>query len=415
MSARDGGSTIEARLGRLRAPGHVASHVEPIELFYDVVYVLAVTQLTRHLVDDLSLRGAVETLILFLAMWAAWIHIAWLTNYLDPGARVMRALLLGLMLASLVMSASVFNAFDEYGLAFGGALSASLLIGQTYALAAVWGRYRIAAVFERVIVWWIPVSALLIVGGLMGGSARLVTWALAIVLMYVVTATGFPLPRLGHAMTTDYPISGEHFAHRCYLFITIALGETILVIGTQFAQLPRDAPTMAAFVFAFLASAGLWWLYFDRDAEAGIGAISAAADPGRLGVWAYTFFHVPLVAGVVVSAAAFELTLAHPDRDVEVATASLMLGGPALYFFGLTLFELEISRASVVPPLIAIAALAALIPVAAVATTLGLLAATTAVITVAATSLTMGRRIAIEAGVRERLAGEVTGDHGLDA
>lgn len=236
----------------------------------------------------------------------------------------------------------------------------------------------------------------------MDGSARLVAWGVAILVMYVVTATGFPLPRLGHAMTTDYPISGEHFAHRCYLFITIALGETILVIGTQFARLPRDAPTMGAFVLAFLGSAGLWWLYFDRDAEAGIGAISAAADPGRLGLWAYTFFHVPLVAGVIVSAAAFELTLAHPDSEVGVATACLMLGGAALFFFGLALFELEISRASVVPPLIAIGGLAALIPVATVATNLGLLAATTAVIAVASMSLTMRRRIVVGSGAHER-------------
>lgn len=399
---RAGHSMNEPRLGRLRGPGHDASHVEPIELFYDVVYVLAVTQLTRHLLDDLSLRGAIETLILLLAVWAAWIHIAWLTNYLDPRERVMRVLLLALMLVSLVMSASLLEAFDGYGLAFGGALSASLLIGQTYGLIALWGRDPIGMVFERVLIWWVPVSALLVAGGLMDGSARLVAWGVAILVMYVVTATGFPLPRLGHAMTTDYPISGEHFAHRCYLFITIALGETILVIGTQFARLPRDGPTMEAFVLAFLGSAGLWWLYFDRDAEAGIGAISAAADPGRLGLWAYTFFHVPLVAGVIVSAAAFELTLAHPDSEVDVATACLMLGGAALFFFGLALFELEISRASVVPPLIAIGGLAALTPVATVATNLGLLAATTAIIAVASMSLTMRRRIAVESGAHER-------------
>src|SRR5919106_997772 len=287
----------------------------------------------------------------------------------------MRVLLLALMLLSLVMSASLLEAFDGYGLAFGGALSASLLIGQTYGLIAVWGRDPIGMVFERVLIWWFPVSALFIAGGLMDGSARLVAWGVAILVMYVVTATGFPLPRLGHAMTTDYTISGEHFAHRCYLFITIALGETILVIGTQFARLPRDAPTMGAFVLTFLGSAGLWWLYFDRDAEAGIGAISAAA---------------------------FELTLAHPNSEVDVATACLMLGGAALFLFGLALFELEISRASVVPPLIAIGGLAALTPVATVATNLGLLAATTAVIAVASMSLTMGRRIVVESGAHER-------------
>jgi low temperature requirement protein LtrA len=111
-----------------------------------------------------------------LAVWAAWIHIAWLTNYLDPRERVMRVLLLALMLVSLVMSASLLEAFDGYGLAFGGALSASLLIGQTYGLIALWRRDPIGGVFERVLIWWVPVSALLVAGGFMDGSARLVAW-----------------------------------------------------------------------------------------------------------------------------------------------------------------------------------------------------------------------------------------------
>jgi low temperature requirement protein LtrA len=376
--------TAEHRPARLRDPAEHAGEVRPIELFYDLVYVLAVTQLTRHLLAGLTLRGALETTILLLAVWAAWNHIAWITNYFDLSIRSARLVLIGLMLASLIMSSSLFGAFENHGLAFAGALSVSLLGGQTFAVVAVGAHHRLAAVFERVLIWWLPVCGLLIAGGVAHGDARIVIWLAALGVFYLVTWYGFPLPHLGRNLTTDYTITGEHMANRCHLFITIALGESILVIGSQFGGLPRATSTVAAFVIAFLGSVAFWWIYFDRSAEAGAEVIATASDPGRLGVVAYTYLHIPMVAGIIVAAAGYELAIAHPRSGTSAATACLLLGGPALFLIGELLFKGAVWGH--VPPtrFLPLGALVALIPVAFVATVLLLLALTTAVVCAAA-------------------------------
>jgi low temperature requirement protein LtrA len=207
------------------------------------------------------------------------------------------------------------------------------------ALAGVGRRHALAAVFERVLIWWIPVCAFLIAGGFAEGDARIALWLVALAVLYAVTGTGFPVPRLGRSLTSDYTITGAHMAERSYLFITIALGESILVIGSQFGELPRTPSTVAAFVTAFVGSVAIWWIYFDRSAEAARDAIATARDPGRLGVVAYTYFHVPIVAGIIVAAAGYELAMAHPGDQLDVATACLILGGPALFLAGQTLFK----------------------------------------------------------------------------
>jgi low temperature requirement protein LtrA len=318
----------------LRERGAQAGEVTPIELFFDLVYVLAVTQLTRHLVANLTLRGTLETAILLLAVWGAWIQIAWITNYFDLSSRPARLVLIGLMLASLVMSSSLNRAYAGHGVAFAAGVSASILGAQVASLVAVGRRHALTAVFVRAFIWWIPVCVGLIAGGLVSGDARVVAWLLAIALYYLATAAGFPLPRMGRSHTTDYTIIGGHMGHRCFLFITIALGESILVIGSQFGELSRTSSTIAAFVVAFIGSVAFWWIYFDRSAEAGLEVIATASDPGRLGLTAYTFFHVPMVAGIIVAAAGYELAIAHPGNQLNVATACLILGGPALFLIG---------------------------------------------------------------------------------
>jgi low temperature requirement protein LtrA len=206
------------------------------------------------------------------------------------------------------------------------------------------------------------------------------------VVLYTVTGTGFPLPRLGRSLTTDYTITGAHMASRCYLFVTIALGESILVIGSQFGDLPRTPSTVAAFVTAFIASVAFWWIYFDRSAEAGVGVIATSSDPGRLGVTAYTYFHIPMVAGVIVAAAGYELAIAHPREQLDAATACLILGGPVLFLVGHTLYKWALWAHMPLARLVAIAAILALIPVALVATALVLLVVATIVVVAAAWS-----------------------------
>ncbi len=382
--AEQGAVTTDTRVpgdghrAHLRERSRGAGVVRPIELFFDLVYVLAVTQLTRHLLANLTFRGVLETLILLLAVWGAWNHIAWITNYFDLKDRVPRLVLIGLMFVAAALSASLFG-------------------GQLATLAAVGRRHRLTAVFERVLIWWIPVSLLLIAGGFVDSDARIALWVIALAVLYIVTWSGFPLPGLGRSLTTDYTIAGEHMAERCYLFITIALGESILVIGSQFGELARTPSTVTAFVIAFVGSVAFWWIYFDRSAEAGIEVMATATDPGRLGVTAYTYLHVP--------AGGYELAIAHPGDQVDAATACLILGGPALFLVGHTLFKRSLWGFVPRARLAAMGALVALIPVAIVSSTLVLLALASAVVVVVAWSSSR-THTSVAAGFGEdRLAG----------
>ena len=368
------------RVAHLRRQDEGAAEVRPIELFYDLVYVLAVTQLTRHLLADLTLRGALETAILLLAVWGAWNQIVWITNYFDLDERKARLALIGLMLASLIMSSSLYGAFDNHGLGFAGALAASALGAQLFSIIGVGKHHQLTAVFARVLTWQVASCTFLLIGAVATGDARIALWLLALALWYGGTAMGFPVPLLGRNLTTDYTIAGAHMAQRSYLFVTIALGESILVIGSQFGELPHHTSTVIAFLIAFAGSVGFWWIYFDRSADAAIDVISASPDPGRLGLNAYTYFHIPIVAGIIVAAAGYELAIAHPREHVQVATACLIIGGPALFLAGQMLFK----RAVWGPiPLVRFApfvAFAALILIATASSVIVLLALATVVV-----------------------------------
>jgi low temperature requirement protein LtrA len=336
------------------------------------------------LLDHLSLRGAGQTLLLLLAVWGAWIYTSWVTNYFDPNTRPVRLMLLGVMLASLVMSASIPEAFGDQGLVFAAALVA-INVGRTvFALAGVGRRHHLSGIFQRVLVWWSATGLLWLAGGMAHGDLRIAIWVVAVVVEYGGIWLGFPVPRLGRSRTTDYTIAGEHMAERCRLFVILALGESILVTGTNFGELPRSAQIVAAFVVAFVGSVTLWWIYFDRAAEAGERVISAASDPGRIGVSAYTYFHIPMVAGIIAAAGADELTIAHPGDRVTAATTALILGGPALYLAGNALFKWALWGHLPRSRPVAICALVALVPVAAVSSALALLVAATLVLVVVA-------------------------------
>ena len=385
---------IETTAGVLRTGPRASGVVLPVELFFDLVYVLAITQLTHYLLEHLTVRGAGETLVLFLAVWLGWTNVTWITNYFDLHTRSVRLVLIGLALVSLIMSASLLEAFDERGLAFSLAFAAVLTGGVIFGWASVGRRHPLGMVFERVLIWTIVTGMLFLVGALVEGDARVLIWLGAILGTYLVIWLGFPLPRLGHSHTTDYTITGEHIAERCLLFVTIALGESIIVTGTSFGELPDTNETWVAFLAAFVGTAAIWWTYFDRGAEAGRERISSADDPGRLGLIAYTYCHIPIVAGIIVAAAGDEIAIAHPGGEVTTGEAALILGGPMLYLVGHSLFKLAVwghlspSRAA------GVLALGALVPVAVMASALVLIVAATAVlIGVIAGDLVIERRL----------------------
>jgi low temperature requirement protein LtrA len=325
--------------GLLRVPGDGRARVTYVELFFDLVYVFAVTQLSHHLIEHLSLHGAAQTFLLLSAVWTVWIYTAWFTNWLDPDKRAVRLVLIAVMLASLIMSAVLPDAFGDQGLTFAAAFVAMQVGRSAFVIAAAAEQPVLRRNFHRIVCWAVFSGVFWIAGGLAHDRARELLWLTAVLIDYAAPICGFYAFRLGRSSTHEWQISGSHLAERCQLFLIVALGESILVTGATFGELEHTAPVVAALVVAFLGSVALWWVYFDRSAEAAGAVIAAMSDPGRLGRSGYTYFHIPMVAGIIVAAVGDELTIAHPTGHASTATIATVVGGPALFLAGHMLFK----------------------------------------------------------------------------
>ena len=316
------------------------SRVTYAELFFDLVFVFAVTQISHTLLGRFTPLGAVQVTVLFLAVWWVWVYTTWITNWLNPELTPVRILLFFLMLGGLVLSTSIPTAFEGRGLWFAGAYAA-MQVGRTLFWLASIPRVRVPGLLNAVrILTWLSVSAVFwLAGGLAGGHARLVLWAMALLIEYISPAVRFWIPKFGASTVADWFVEGGHMAERCAGFIIIALGESIVVTGATFADLSWTVENVAAFVSAFVGSIAMWWIYFHKGAEAGSELISRSREPGRLARLAYTYLHMPIVAGIILSAVADELVLTHPNGQSDIRTVVSAVGGPLLFLVGTILFK----------------------------------------------------------------------------
>ena len=273
------------------------------ELFFDLVYVFAVTQLSHLILHDLTVGGVASAFFLLLVVWWAWINTTWMVNWFDPASPAVRTVLTGAMLASLLMAAGLPEALGEHGLLFAASYVA-LQVGRNASAASLLARdHRLRDVFERLFVWSALTGVLWLAGAaLLEGDQRLLVWIPALAVELAAPAVGYWLPGRGRAATTDYDIEGGHFAERCQLFIIIALGESIVVTGATAADAGLTATVVLCLVVAFLETAALSWLYFGTATERSGAAMSGSDDPGRLARDAYTYLHVPIVAGIIATA-----------------------------------------------------------------------------------------------------------------
>ena len=344
--------------------------VTNMELFFDLVYVFAVTQLTRFLADDLTWPGVLHVAVLLCAVWWAWMYTAWVTNWLHPDVRAVRVVLLGVMLASLVVSATLPEAFGDRGLVFAVTYVVMQLGRTVFVLFAVRRDAGLLRNFQRIATWLVLSGACWLAGGFVTGGARDGLWVAAVVVDFLAPVCGFYVPLLGRSVTADWTIAGDHLAERCQLFMIITLGESILDTGSTLGTATLTAPTVTAFVLAFLGTVALWWVYFDRSAEDSSRAIAGSTDPGRLGRSAYTYFHLPMVAGIIVTAVADEKVIAHPFGHSSAAVVATTLAGPGLFLLGHLLFKRAVFGVLSWPRLVALALLAVLVPVGLVASPL---------------------------------------------
>lgn len=329
------------RLSLLRNHGGGPTPVSYLELFFDLVYVFAITQVSHLILEHISWLGLVEATVAFAAVWWAWMYTTWAANWLDPERVPVRIMLLLVMLASMLMAVALPHAFEDGAWLFAFAYVA-IQVGRTLFTAWVLNRAEGESGLNmlRVAIWFMT-SAVLWIGGALfaDGAGRLGWWLAALAIEIVAPSLLFYVPVLGRSSVREWTISGHHMAERAALFIIIALGEGIVVTGATFAGEPMTRDNTAAFLIAFAGSVMMWWVYFDVGAKRGAEMIAHHAEPGRVARNAYTYLHMPIVAGIIAGAVSDELLLAHPSGHAEKPLVAFLCGGLAIYLFGLGLFK----------------------------------------------------------------------------
>jgi low temperature requirement protein LtrA len=350
--------------------------VTPLELFFDLVFVFAFTQVTSFLSHDPTWGGLGRGLLLLGMLWWAWSAYAWLTNTLDPEEGAVRLTVLAAVAAMLVVSLAVPRAFGADGIIFG--IGYLVVRGLQIVLLALAGRddRDLLHAISRIVPSATVGPSLLVVAGFLRGWVQLAVWGAALAVTYLGAL-------LGHMR--GWRVSPEHFVERFGLIIIIALGESIAAIGIGARGLQLDAGVLAAALLGVTVAASVWWSYFDWVVYVAQSRLAEAAGATRAALArdAYSYLHLPMVAGIVLFAFGVQVTLADTSASLAIVPAVGLVGGIALYLLAHVALRLRLGSglgrgrpvASVVllaliPAATAVAALVALGLVAVVSTSL---------------------------------------------
>jgi low temperature requirement protein LtrA len=329
----------------MRREAGVEQHATTLELFYDLVFVFAITQVSHLLLDHLSWQGAGQATMVLLVVWWSWNYTTWVTNELDPESIAVRLLLIALMLLSLLMAIAIPKAFGDRALLFAGSYVA-IQVGRhlflTFVAADSGTIERLRA--GRILTWFVVAGVLWIAGAIAEDGARTALWLAALAIDYAGPLVTFWVPVRGPmASHAWWEVGTEHFAERFQLFIIIALGESIVVTGATTSELDLTVARVVAFALAFLGTAALWWLYFNLVANIAQRRLAEAADRTLMARDAYTYLHVVIVAGILLSAVGDELVIAHPSEELSNAEIAAVVCGPALYLLAHVLLRLRMT------------------------------------------------------------------------
>jgi low temperature requirement protein LtrA len=324
-----------------RAPDQEA-RVTPAELFFDLVFVFVVTQLSSRLLDDLSVVGAAKTMLLLLAAWWAWVHTTWVTNWFDASTLFMRTILLVAMVAGMLGAISIPEAFG----ARAGLLVAGYVGIQSFRnIFVVLVTDRADPLHRpllRILAWTGAVAPLWVAGLLVHGDARIAVWGVALALDYAGPFLGHWTPGLGRTRPNEWHLEPSHFVERLELFLIIGLGESIVAAGATTSGLEPTATRLTAMLVSMLMTAAFWWLYFDFHAARTLERLRAAEDDrGRIGR-DLSYLYVFLVAGIIVAAVGNELVIAHPTEPLHGAELVALAAGPVLYLLGSVALKIRV-------------------------------------------------------------------------
>ncbi|CAA9453633.1 MAG: possible low temperature requirement protein A [uncultured Rubrobacteraceae bacterium] len=332
--------------------------VTPLELFFDLVFVFALTQVTAFLADHLTWTGMLQGAALLVVLWWAWGGYSWLTNAV-PAEEVIpaRLVILTAMAAMLVASLAVPDAFGEYGVLFGLAYFVVRLLHVVLFVFATGNTPETHQAILRLTPGFLIAPVLLVVAGFLDGFAQGALWAMAITI-----DLGVSLVR----GVSGFRVHAEHFVERYGLIVIIALGESIVAIGVGASGEAIGAGVAVAAVLGIALAAGMWWAYFDLVMLVAGRRISTTKgeERARLARDAYSYLHLPMVAGIVLVALGIKTTLAHVEDPLGTIPAVALCGGVALYLLGHNAFRLRDVGSVSVPRLVVTLLCCALIPLA---------------------------------------------------
>jgi low temperature requirement protein LtrA len=328
---------VTAGLGRRRPawirPTDEHSGVTTLELFFDLVFVFAITQVTALMADDLGWRGALRGLVLLALLWWAWCSYAWLGNQARADEGVVRAAVIVAMAALFLVALAIPGAWGDEG----GGVSAPVLLAGCLAVVRL-GHLAVyvvaaggdAALRRTVLRTAVPVAVaavLLVAGAVLGGAAQTALWALALLIDYsgvYLFGGGWRLPAPGH------------FAERYGLIVIIALGESLIAVGVGAGDLPVTGPTIAAALLGLVVSLALWWLYFDVVAPVAERVLRRAQgqERVRLARDSYTYLHFPMVAGIIYLALGLKKVAQYVSDAEHHALTDPLTGTPLWALYG---------------------------------------------------------------------------------
>lgn len=311
--------------------------VTTMELFFDLVYVFTIIQLSHYLLDHASWLGALEYATLFAAVWWAWNYTAWAANWFNPDHPSGRVLMIALMGCALLMAVAAPQAFGARAGLFAAAYVAMALIRAGY-MALVF-RGQVMGRNYAQLGAWSAISGLFWIAGALIEPARLTLWILAVLIDYAAPYIGFWLPGRGATPMTSWTLKGLHLFERNQLIFIIALGESILLLGGYLVGHEIHLDTALAALTGFLLIVTLWWIYFVDLAEPGEHRFAHETDHTRLARAGLAYAHGVAVCGAIVTAVAIEMIVAHPHDPIHAETALIAFAGPSLFLLGCAIFH----------------------------------------------------------------------------
>lgn len=330
-----------ARSSRVLRSARTPARVTLLELFFDLVYVVALALISHDLAENLTWTQGARTTVLLAAVWWTWVLTTLLTELYDPAHPEIKALILTVMFGVLLMTTAIPQAFDDRGLIFAIAYIAIHLGRAPFVIPALRHQQQLRQRPIRTTVWFAVSAVPWIIGATVAGDARLALWTLALAIDFLGLLLAYPVPGLGIIPPAHRSVTAEHLSERYQQFVMIALGDAILVIGMAYSTHHAEPEMAASLVVAFITTLLLWQIYVHKAGELLPASIKAARFPGRF-LKSAPFTHLLMVAGVVVTAAGFNLVTHTLPARTPPSWAVVILGGPALFLLGRACFEWEV-------------------------------------------------------------------------